>query len=103
MITGLSNAFKTGNIIGGIAYSLAAAGTIAATIASVGAALSNVPAYETGTTFVQGDGGIDNVPAMLTRGERVVDKRTNATLNKWGVGNERSEERRVGKGWRRWR
>lgn len=88
MITGLSNAFKTGNIIGGIAYSLAAAGTIAATIASVGAALSNVPAYETGTTFVQGDGGIDNVPAMLTRGERVVDKRTNSVLNKWGVGNE---------------
>jgi|SRR5690625_1457529 len=88
MIKGLSDAFKTGNIIGGIAYSLAAAGTIAATIASVGAALSNVPAYETGTTFVQGDGGIDNVPAMLTRGERVVDKRTNATLNKWGVGNE---------------
>lgn len=88
MIKGLSKAFADKNIIGGIAYSLAAAGTIAATIASVGAALSNVPAYETGTTFVQGDGGIDNVPAMLTRGERVVDKRTNATLNKWGVGNE---------------
>ena len=88
MIKGLSDAFATGNIVGGIAYSLAAAGTIAATIASVGSALSNIPAYETGTEYVRGDGGIDNVPAFLSKGERVVDRRTNSVLNRWGVGND---------------
>src|SRR5690606_2055920 len=88
MIKGLSDAFKAGNIFGGIAYSIAAAATIASTIASVNSALSSVPAYWKGTEFVTGEGGIDNVPAMLSRGERVVDRNTNSTLNRWGVKNE---------------
>jgi hypothetical protein len=31
----------------------------------------SIQAFKEGTPFVQGQGGIDNVPAMLTRGERV--------------------------------
>lgn len=87
ILTGISKSFAANPVLG-IVQGLAAAGLIAATIASVNAALTSVPAYWKGTEFVTGDGGIDNVPAMLSRGERVVDRNTNSTLNRWGVKND---------------
>lgn len=57
---------------------------IAASLAALAAAYSTIntliPApqrFEKGTKFVQGEGGIDKIPAMLTQGERVVDAETN--------------------------
>ena len=88
LLTGIAKTFRANPVVG-IITGLAAGAVIASTIASIRGALSSgIPAFQHGTEFVEGAGGIDNIHAKLTRGERVVDKRKNAQLNKWGVTND---------------
>lgn len=61
-------------------YALAAAVAVrtAANIQKI-----NAQQFATGTDFVRGPGGIDNVPALLTRGERVISREGNEDLTQF--------------------
>lgn len=72
-----------------VAASIAGLSFIFSTIARANALaqqFSAAPGFYEGTEFVEGPGGVDNVPTWLTRGERVVDADSNRQLE--GMSNE---------------
>ncbi len=52
-------------------------------VSAVSNAIDKIPGFAGGTDFVQGPGGTDRVPALLTQGERVVPVDTNVALTKF--------------------
>jgi len=81
--------FKKGPIAG-IASALALAATLAAAIAGIRSALSDVPAFREGVNVFQGKGNAtsDSNVVRISTGERVVDAGKNAKLVKMGVTND---------------
>lgn len=79
-----------GGIPGLIAAGVAIAATVAAAIASIQGALSSVPAFREGVDVFQGKGTTtsDSNLVRISKGERVVDAKTNNKLVKLGVNND---------------
>jgi chromosome segregation ATPase len=67
--------FRSGNILAGIANSIALAATVGSTILAIKNATSQIPAFYEGTDFVKLNGapkGRDTVIARVNEGERIV-------------------------------
>jgi hypothetical protein len=81
--------FKKGPIAG-IASALALAATLASAIAGIRSALSDVPAFREGVDVFQGKGTAtsDSNLVRVSKGERIVDAKTNKGLVGIGVNND---------------
>lgn len=79
-IVAVTRAFSTGTFVEGIAASVALAATIASSVIALNNAFAGIQGFAEGTEFVEGAGSSksDSIPAMLSRGERVVPAATNA-------------------------
>ena len=75
--------FKSGNLVQGIGTAIALAATVGSSILAIRNSLQSVPAFATGTEYVNGigSGTSDQINARLSKGERVVPANENAKLN----------------------
>lgn len=85
VISAIAKAAAEGSFVNILAAAGAVIGAVGAGYAFVSSLDNPVPNFWEGTPFVEGTGGRDNVPAMVSRGERITDVATNAeywdTLN----------------------
>lgn len=74
------------NPITGVLNALSIAATIAATVLSIKRAFTQVPAFKEGTEFLHGpgDGRSDSIMIRASRGERIVDARSNLEIMRAG-------------------
>lgn len=91
----ISTAFAEGGplgIITGLAMSAALLLSLTSAISSVGGLLSNIPAFATGTEYLDGPGSgtSDSILIRASRGERITDAATNSQLG--GIPNARLPE-----------
>lgn len=90
-IAAILQAALTTTPIGAIAQAIALAGTIAGFIITLKNSFGNIQAFREGEPFVTGPGSSrsDSVPSWLSRGERVVDARSNQKIGGAALSNEK--------------
>lgn len=89
-IAGVAKTFSESGPIGAIVAAVTIAATVASAIIAMRNAISSVPTFAEGVDVLRGAGTAtsDSIPAMLSKGERVVPSGSNDKLVKMGVTND---------------